>query len=252
MTICSARSARRRWSLRACPQRIPALLCTAAVDLLSVSGASISLMNGRGESRALLCSSGPVAARLAELQSSLGDGPCRRAFERGAAVCVDDLERGPDAQRWPVFAQGARELGVRAVYSFPLAVGAIAAGTLDLYRTVAGALSEPELRVALLVADAVTAAVLRLHTNEDMSGSSNGDVPWAAEAEGSHDEVHQATGFLALHTVPLRLHERTVGSVGLFFCRAGDATDANLHLVQAMADVAVLTVCCTGRPSRGR
>lgn len=178
------------------PEQVPASLCAAAVGLLSVSGASISLMNGNGESRTTMSSSGPVATRLAELQFSLGDGPCRRAFERGAAVFVDDLESGPDAQRWPVFAQAARALGVRAVYSFPLAVGAIAAGTLDLHRTVAGALSEAEVRVGLLVADTITAAVLRLHTSEDMNGSAPGDVTWLSQAAGSHDEVHQATGMV--------------------------------------------------------
>lgn len=52
----------------------------------------------------------------------------------------------------------------------------------------------------------------------------------------------RAAGFRILHAVPLRLRERTIGAVGLFFSLAEDATDDNLHLVQAMADVAALTV----------
>jgi hypothetical protein len=37
-------------------------------------------------------------------------------------------------ERWPTFLEGAGAAGVRAVFAFPLRIGAITLGALDLYR----------------------------------------------------------------------------------------------------------------------
>ncbi|MGA5193187.1 hypothetical protein [Streptomyces exfoliatus] len=59
--------------------QVPEVLCRACVDLLDITGASISLV-GDADARALWWSSDERAGRLAEAQYTLGDGPCRTAM----------------------------------------------------------------------------------------------------------------------------------------------------------------------------
>ncbi|WP_328494026.1 GAF and ANTAR domain-containing protein [Streptomyces sp. NBC_00414] len=178
-------------------RRVPELLCGACVDLLPVTGASISITGSR-TARALWCASDDTAARLAEAQYTLGDGPCQSALDRAAPVLAPDLTTGPDARRWPVFAHQAVDLGVRAVFSLPLGAGALAIGTLDLYRDTVGPLSPRDLRIALLARDAVTFAVLNLEAASDgfVSADEAGVASWVDAAEADHIEVHQAVGMV--------------------------------------------------------
>ncbi|MDQ0937727.1 GAF and ANTAR domain-containing protein [Streptomyces turgidiscabies] len=169
-----------------------AKLCRACVDLMDISGASVSL-SGDEDARALWWSSDETAGRLAEAQYSLGDGPCRSALELVSPVLAADLAVRPDAARWPVFAERAVALDVRAVFSLPLSPGGIMAlGTLDLYRRTPGALSDRDRSLALPAADAITDVFLLLDRLPD--GGEPGQ--WMAAAENDREEVHQATGML--------------------------------------------------------
>lgn len=178
--------------------QIPARLCALSTELLSVTGASISLM-AQGAVWRLLCSSDDAARQLAEVQYTLGDGPCPHAFSIGAPVFAADLSKSQDARRWPVFALRALEVGAKAVFSFPLGIGAISAGTLDLYRDSPGPLAAAELGAALLIADAVTLCVLRLCAGRGETEYAEGDAElgWLS-GQVDHDEVHQATGMVMI------------------------------------------------------
>jgi hypothetical protein len=180
-------------------RRVPAALCHACLGLLPISGASVSISGGPGV-RATWCASDSTAARLAEAQYTLGDGPCQTALDHAAPVLAADLGRGPDARRWPVFAHEAVQLGVRAVFSLPLGVSGAAIGTLDLYRETAGPLSERELRIAMWTRDAVTLAVLNLQSVCDSAGRGAEDdvASWVAACEADHSEVHQAVGMVMM------------------------------------------------------
>ncbi|MFC4033967.1 GAF and ANTAR domain-containing protein [Streptomyces polygonati] len=188
------------------PEAVPSRLCQACVDLLDISGASVSLSGGLGTG-ALWWSSDPVAARLAEAQYSLGDGPCQSAVRLVAPVLAADLTRGADARRWPVFAQRAVELDVRAVFSFPLGGDAVAIGTLDLYRRDPGPLSDRDLAFAFPASDAITFALIRIQSAaaraEDEAAEGDGPADggqgtgsWLDAAESGHEEVHYATGMV--------------------------------------------------------
>ena len=178
-------------------QRVPEVLVRACVGLLPVTGASVSLSGG-GVMRATWYASDDTAGRLAEAQYSLGDGPCQSALELSAPVLAPDLTRGGDARRWPVFAHQAVGLGARAMFSLPLGVGGLVIGTLDLYRDTAGFLSERDLRIALLMRDAVTFAVLNLQAAYDTAERSGGDAvaSWVEASQVDHTEVHQAVGMV--------------------------------------------------------
>ncbi|MDT0474258.1 GAF domain-containing protein [Streptomyces sp. DSM 41014] len=168
------------WLWGAAPAEVPERLCLAAVGLLPVTGASVSLYS-RGLPVRLGASS-RQAARLGDLQATLGDGPCHTAAATRGTVLADDLTRAPDAARWPVFAQQAVEAGVRAVFALPLGTAAVCVGTLDLHRAEPGRLDAAELRTARVLAQVTTAA---------LTGLARDGEPWPG---GTHVEIHQATG----------------------------------------------------------
>jgi hypothetical protein len=175
---------------------VPGRLCQVCVDLLDVSGASVSLSGGSPDVGALWWSSDPVAARLAEAQYSLGDGPCRTARALVAPVLAADLTGGPDARRWPVFAQRAVELGVRAVFSLPLGGDVMVVGSLDLYRREPGPLSRGDTACAFTAGDAITLALMKVQSRTDGALVGGDRHAWLGEAESDHEEVHYATGML--------------------------------------------------------
>lgn len=163
-------------------------VCAAAVD---VAGAGIMLMAGDVQ-RGSICTTGPVSARIEELQYALGEGPCVDAYEESRPVHEPDLAH-PRARRWPAFSEAALELGVGAVFAFPLQVGAARLGALDLYNPVAGELSADQHADALVMADIAAAAVLHLQ-----AGARPGRVADALEAHAEfHDVEHQAAGMVA-------------------------------------------------------
>jgi len=171
-------------------------LCHLGPRLLPVDGASVSLL-AEGAARQLLCSTDETAARLCEAQFSFGSGPGLHAFAEGTPVLVGDLGRVAEAERWPLFAHRAVELETAALFAFPLCVGAIAVGTLDLYRRSPGRLTAPEIGAALLLADAVTLGVLRLYATggEAAYRRGDGELSWLP-GQADYDEVHQATGMV--------------------------------------------------------
>ncbi|MEV6000230.1 GAF and ANTAR domain-containing protein [Streptomyces griseomycini] len=174
------------------PGEVPGRLCAVAVELLPVDGASVSLRSDGMPVQ--LGASSTHAAYLAQLQATLGDGPCRRALQTRAPVLVRDLAAGPCAHRWPVFAQQALDAGVRAVYALPLGSDSVCVGTLDLYRGTPGGLTDDQLRVARLVAGVMTVALMALPHGEEHE-LQDGE-PWLSGLAADQDKVYQAVGMI--------------------------------------------------------
>ncbi|MEQ8145643.1 GAF and ANTAR domain-containing protein [Streptomyces sp. OP7] len=204
------------------PAQVPERLCAVAVDLLPVDGASVSL---RGDSMPLqLAASGARAARLAQLQATLGDGPCHHVLKTGAPVLARDLADDDCADRWPVFAQQALGTGVRAVYALPLGSTAVCVGTLDLYRGTPGVLSASQLHVALLVAGVMTLALTDLPHDARDTGEG-----WLSGLAGDHDRVHQAVGMI--------MAQLGVGADEALARLRGDAFAQGVTVLEAAVDV---------------
>lgn len=177
-------------------QEVPDALCRACVGLLPTGlGLSVSVLGDNPDTGVVLCASNDVSTQLAELQYTLGEGPCREAVRLSAPVLATDLARTPDADRWPLFSVQTVKAGARAVFSAPLTGAGSALGTLDLYRDTPGSLSSDHVRTVLLVADAVTLAVLAL---DQASSDFEGVVTWLSGAESDREEVHQATGMIMM------------------------------------------------------
>lgn len=166
----------------------PARICELCVEMLGVSGAGIARIT-QGGHRGVVTSTDDVSGLVEELQLTLGEGPCVDAVGQGRPVLIPDLQEPDDlvVQRWPGFFEGASRAGVRAVFAFPLHIGAISLGAMDLYRSAPGPLGASELAGALLAADAAALALLHLDGGEPDTGQ-------AATHYDTH--VHQATGMV--------------------------------------------------------
>jgi hypothetical protein len=166
-------------------------LCEVSVEVTGMSGAGLMLMAG-DLPRGSLCTSDAVSALIEDLQYALGEGPCIDACSQDRAVLEPDLA-DPRTPRWLAFAGPALDAGVRAIFGFPLRVGAVRLGALNLYRDRPGPLSNDEHADALVVADVAAQAVLVLQADAPPGR------PAAALMAGAefHYVVHQASGMVA-------------------------------------------------------
>ena len=184
-----------------------------------MSGAALSILSD-GRYSATVCVSDDVAGQLEELHVALGDGPGLDAYRSGRPVAEADLADASPG-RWPAFTQSALEAGARAVFAFPLQIGAIRVGILDLYRATPGPLSLTGFGYAVTLAHLAAQGVVALSAQAPPDGIP-GDISDAA----LRAEVHQATGMISVQLdvgideafVRLQAHAyatgRRIGEVG--------------------------------------
>ena len=87
-----------------------------------------------GELRGTAGRSGPGILVVQDLELELGEGPGVDAWALVEPVLEPDLA-APSVVRWPAFAPAAdSKAGVLAVFAFPLRLGAIRIGVMELYR----------------------------------------------------------------------------------------------------------------------
>jgi hypothetical protein len=168
----------------------PGPLCEVAADLVAVTGAGVMILTD-GVPQASLCSSGRVAALIEELQYTLGEGPCIDAYQTGAAITEPDLV-APVSPRWPAFTPKVIDAGARAIFGFPVRIGAARIGALNLFRDRPGRLSDDQHADALVMADVIARTVFTLQP-----GTEPGSIP-AELGSDIHAVVHQAAGMVSV------------------------------------------------------
>jgi hypothetical protein len=173
--------------------------CEVAAAMAGVDGAWLTVMSDPAR-RELVHATGARAAKLEELQFTVGEGPCVDAFTSGIPVLVPDLGNAGWSARWPGFTVAGVAAGACAVFAFPLVLGAIRVGVLGLYRETPGSLSPGALADVLMCAD--TALQLLLNSRAGTGGNGNGTGGahdgWALDGgRDGHAEVYQATGMVS-------------------------------------------------------
>jgi hypothetical protein len=173
---------------------VPVRICLICPVALPVDGAGLSLIT-EGMPQPIAASD-PVAQVIEEMQVQTGEGPCVDAYASRLTVFEPDL-RGPGARsRWPNFSAGASDVGVAAVFGFPLLVNRAPIGALDLYSRVPTTLSDTEMDDALMLADMAALAVRTAEGNQLLSILNLGQEP---QAEWAHEAVvHHASGMTAV------------------------------------------------------
>jgi GAF domain-containing protein len=166
-------------------------LCEVGAEVTGMSGAGIMLMSG-DIPRGSLCTTNKVSALIEDLQYTLGEGPCVDAYHQDRPVLEPDLAH-PATPRWVAFRGPALDAGARAVFGFPLQVGAVRLGALNLYRDRPGRLSDHQHADALVMAGIAAQAVLVLQAD-----APPGKLAAALDASADfHFVVHQAAGMVA-------------------------------------------------------
>jgi hypothetical protein len=167
-------------------------LSAAGAEVVGVTGCGIMLMTDdvhRGSLRA----TDDVSAAVEDLQFELNEGPCVEAYARQRPVLEPDLA-SPTVARWPAFTPRAVEAGVGAIFGFPLSVGQVRLGALDLYRSTPGALGGEQQADARRLAAFIAIEMLGLQ-----SGAASGEVAQGLRTGADlRDRVHQATGMVAV------------------------------------------------------
>jgi ANTAR domain len=173
-------------------------ICRACAALMAASGVSLMLA-GTGAMPQVVCVTGELAERLAEIQITCGEGPALQALASGRLVLALDLDSAAAQRRWPAFAPQAHCEQVQAVLAIPLRLGAIIVGVLET------CWDAEDWNGAAAMADALGCAEAALLVLLSPQGA------WVG-AEGPADlaqllgqawvhrwaEVHQATGVIAV------------------------------------------------------
>jgi len=204
-------------------------LCEVCRGVTAMAGAGIMLMSGDLPAGSM-CTTGQVSALIEDLQYALGEGPCVDAYQLGRPVFEPDLAE-PAEPRWQAFTAPALEAGVRALFGFPMVVGTVRLGALNLWADRPGPLTDDQHGDALVMAGIAAEAVLALQAGS--SGSLAADLE-----DGSNFQyvVHQAAGMMSVQLdvtvaealVRLRAHafgnQRRLGDV------AADVVSRHLRL----------------------
>lgn len=161
------------------------------LGVLPVDGLSISTF-GDFLPAETISASDAQSVRLDELQLDLGEGPCWDALATRAPVLEPDIRHRP-TRVWPAFSEAILADDLGALFAFPLLLGPLRIGAIDLYTTRPSQLSDLSIRqtsgLATVVSRLVLARAIRL---------AEGGIEGNAEArrQFSRREVHQATGMV--------------------------------------------------------
>ena len=165
-------------------------LCAQFVVSLFVDAASVSVFDFAGR-QSTVCASSGLAARVDSLQFELGEGPHWQALSSGQPVLCPDL-RTMEHSSWPMFSTTAQGLGARAVFAFPMKLGAATVGVVDLLCTTPRRLDSHQVSLALSMANRSAGAAVRLATQlANESANTEHEM-----APALRREVHQATGMI--------------------------------------------------------
>ena len=165
-------------------------LVVLCVDMLSVTGAVIAVI-ADGQHRGAVAVSDQAYGVVDDLQFSLGEGPCIAADRSDGPVLEPDLAGA--VALWPAFVPAALGHGIRAVFAFPLRIGAVHVGVLSLYRDAPGDLHRTDLQDAISLTHIATHLLLELEADVV-----SGVLPDRLDEVIDHRaRVHQATGMIA-------------------------------------------------------
>ena len=173
------------------PELETSRLCSVCAEITGMTGAGIMLISG-DVPRGSVCTTNEVSAVIEQLQFDLGEGPCVDAYCHDRPVLEPDLA-APATPRWLAFTAPAVEAGVRAIFGFPIQVGAVRLGALNLYRDQPGSLTDDQHADALVMADIAAQTMLGMQAK-----APPGQLAAELEAAGDFQYiVHQASGMVA-------------------------------------------------------
>ncbi|WP_323507825.1 GAF and ANTAR domain-containing protein [Cryobacterium sp. 5B3] len=194
--------------------------------LLPVDGLSISTF-GHILAAETISASDAQSFRLDELQFDLGEGPCWDALETAAPVLEPDIRKRPK-HVWPAFSEAIIAENLGAVFAFPLMLGPLRIGAIDLYTNQPYQLGEQDIRhmeiLTTVVSRMVLSRALRLSESEHV-----GEADMATRRAFSRREIHQATGMV--------LAQLGISAADAFLVIQGHAFAAGRSMLDIAAEI---------------
>jgi hypothetical protein len=181
-----------RLAVDAEPEQVATRLCELCAEATGMSGAAI-MMISHERAQVSIGTTNSVSELIEELQYTLGEGPCVDAYEQRIPVLEPDLAE-PATARWTAFSPPAVNAGVRAVFGFPLSVGDLSLGALNLYRDRPGSLTARQHADALLLASVAARAIIAIEVDAP-PGSVNTELQVGTNFRFV---VHQAAGMISV------------------------------------------------------
>jgi GAF domain-containing protein len=133
-------------------------LVEQCTELLNTTAGGLMLVDGAGQLQ--LMTSTSEGADLVELmQINAAAGPCIESFETGLAVSVPDIRA--IAGKWQAFQHAALQCGFRSAHATPLKLRGTVIGTMNLFGSQRGPLSERDAALAQALADVATIGILQ-------------------------------------------------------------------------------------------
>jgi GAF domain-containing protein len=131
---------------------------SSAAEITASTAVGLMLADHDGTLRFMASSS--EDARLLDLfQLQNAEGPCLEAHRTGEEIPDIIIESAAD--RWPVFAPRAVELGFGAAHCFPLRLRDQTIGAMNIFRTEPRPLEDEERQVARALADVATIGLMQ-------------------------------------------------------------------------------------------
>lgn len=168
----------------------PDAFCTPFLDAFPLSGASVATVGDLLGSETLSASDA-LAARLDELQFDLGEGPCWDALSSGRPILEPDL-RQHARTTWPAFTAAVADDDISSIFAFPLSVGPLRMGAVDLFSSAPLSLN----RTQTLQADAMAGVISRHVLRRALTAVGHDEEEAGAEVGNAYSRrlLHQATG----------------------------------------------------------
>ena len=162
-------------------------VCVVACIELDAAGSAVHLMTSDGPEGVAAASDGR-AAELGELAFTVGEGPGIDAWRTTRPVLAPDLAALAD--RWPVYAGTVLDSGIGGVLAFPLAVGAVGFGVLEVFVATTRPLDGDDVATAMNLARVATEI---LYDGRGTDGIGSLDLVTALD---HRVEIHQAQGMV--------------------------------------------------------
>ena len=140
----------------------------------------------------MLAATSEQTHELELFQLQADEGPCLECYATGEPVSVADLRAAKS--RWPRFVPTALEAGIASVHAVPMRAAGIVLGSLGLFGTRSGELTEADLLVGQTLAHIACVAILQEHPPTPSTV-----IPQLRSALTHRIVVEQAKGFLRAH-----------------------------------------------------
>jgi hypothetical protein len=181
-------------------------ICEPAIQRTGADGVAVAVLTHTPQVRELAYASDRIAQQLDELQYTIGEGPSFDAYRDATPQSYPELPSGDQTSRWLTFATDATQLGIRAVFAFPILHRRRPMGVLEFYRRAGGGLDTGQHEAALVCA---TAIAYQLQANWYIYlariGGTERAIETAAAAGLSHaadpltrTHIHLAAGMVAI------------------------------------------------------